>query len=417
METFNQVAELAWKWLEEIALCSETSHPDTEGVTRLCASHEHKLANKKLTDWMIEAGMNVHMDNAANLIGRYLSKEPNAKTLIFGSHQDTVPNGGKYDGILGIILPIALISYFQYHNISFPFHIDVIAFSDEEGTRFQSTLLGSKAIAGNFEPKMLQAKDANNLSLDQALRNFGCQPDLIGNDAYQASDVIGFVELHIEQGPQLEAANLPVGIVTAITGIERHKLSITGKAGHAGTVPMDMRQDALVGAAQVISMFDSMCKREADLVGVVGKITNHPNGVNVIPQQTDITIELRSPNDESRVAARKEMYSNIQSIMQLLQLKYDIKQSYEQAAVDCSSLLSLRLANAVQAAGIKPKRLFSGAGHDGLAVSTLTDIAMLFMRCKEGVSHHPDESILYSDLAAAAEVLSHFCRLTMSLKK
>lgn len=416
MNKFFDIAQLAWTWLEDIALCSETNNPDVEGVTRLCASHEHKQANQKLSEWMGSAGMEVRMDNAANLIGRYTSQSEHAKTLIFGSHQDTVPNGGKYDGILGVILPIALIHYLHQHAIALPFNIDVVAFSDEEGTRFQSTLLGSKAISGTFEPSMLAAEDAAGITMRDALVQFGCQPELIAQDAYQPGDVLGFVELHIEQGPQLEASQLPVGIVTAITGIERHILSIKGKAGHAGTVPMDMRQDALVGAAKAIDMFDLLCKREADLVGVVGKITNYPNGVNVIPQQTDITIELRSPNDASRFAARDEIYSNIQSIMDSYHLEYDLKQIYDQSAVDCSPLLSQQLAKSVEMAGIKPKYLFSGAGHDGLAVCQLTDIAMLFMRCKAGVSHHPDEAISLSDLAVAAEVLFHFCSSALNTR-
>ncbi|MGI9889762.1 allantoate amidohydrolase [Vibrio chagasii] len=411
MGKFEETASLTWEWLESIAQCSQTSDPDKEGVTRLCASQEHEEANQKLHDWMTISGMEVRMDNAANLIGRYPSANPGAKTLIFGSHQDTVPNGGKYDGILGVILPIALVNYFHNNQLEFPFHIDVIAFSDEEGTRFQSTLLGSKAISGIFDPAMLTAEDANGVSMRDALVSFGCNPDLISEDAYEKENVLGFVELHIEQGPQLEQANLPVGVVTAMTGIERHTLSIIGKASHAGTVPMNLRQDALVGAAQVIHMFDQLCKREEDLVGVVGKIANYPNGVNVIPQQTDITIELRSPNDASRIEAREEMLAEIESMMNQYNLAYRHEQTYEQSAVICDDSLSSVLSNAVSLSGITPKHLYSGAGHDGLAVSKLTDIAMLFMRCTDGISHHPDEAILQQDLVAAVEVLNHFCLL------
>ncbi|MGR5555534.1 allantoate amidohydrolase [Vibrio fortis] len=417
MGKFEETASLTWEWLESIAQCSQTSDPDNEGVTRLCASKEHAEANRKLHDWMTMSGMEVRMDNAANLIGRYPSANPDAKTLIFGSHQDTVPNGGKYDGILGVILPIALVNYFHNNQLEFPFHIDVIAFSDEEGTRFQSTLLGSKAISGIFDPAMLTAEDANGVSMRDALVSFGCNPDLISEDAYEKDNVLGFVELHIEQGPQLEQANLPVGVVTAMTGIERHTLSIIGKASHAGTVPMNLRQDALVGAAQVIHMFDQLCKREEDLVGVVGKIANYPNGVNVIPQQTNITIELRSPNDASRVKAREEMLADIDSLMNQYNLAYRHEQTYEQSAVTCADSLSSVLSNAVSLSGITPKHLYSGAGHDGLAVSKLADIAMLFMRCTDGISHHPDEAILQQDLVAAVEVLNHFCLLMKAEQK
>ena len=414
MTGLKECASLAWEWLEEIAHCSQTSNPDNEGVTRLCASQEHRDANSKLRQWMLACGMQVRMDNAANLIGRYPSKAPNAKTLIFGSHQDTVPNGGKYDGILGVVAPLALVHYFDSNNIELPFHIDVIAFSDEEGTRFQSTLLGSKAISGTFEPLMLDATDAQGMTMREALSEFGCRPELIEKDAYQPDEVLGFVELHIEQGPQLERARLPVGVVSAITGIERHTLSIKGKAGHAGTVPMEMRKDALVGAAQVIHRFDQLCKSQDDLVGVVGKIENFPNGVNVIPQQTDITIELRSPNDSSRLAARSELLAEIEELMAAYNLCYVHKLSYEQSAVTCSESLSSLLAQATSAVGIEPMHLFSGAGHDGLAVTHLTDIAMLFMRCKNGVSHHPDEAITQADLLSSLEVLQQFCLLLKS---
>lgn len=409
MTSLSNAASLAWEYLEQLSHCSETSDIDTEGVTRLCATPEHAKANKLLAAWMKGSGMTVRLDNAANLVGTYPSDTPGAKTLIFGSHQDTVPNGGKYDGALGVILPIALVHHLHHNNIKLPFNVDVVAFSDEEGTRFQSTLLGSKAICGNFAPAMLEATDSSCISVREALISFGCDPDSIAQDAYSREQVLGFVEVHIEQGPQLEQADLPVGIVSAITGIERHTLSIKGKAGHAGTVPMALRQDALVGAAQVVSMFDQLCKSDPDLIGVVGKIANYPNGVNVIPQQTDITLELRSPKDLLRQAARQKMLSAIDDIMSEYNLDYVHEQTYEQAAVDCSAQLSAQLAQAVKDVGIDPMHLFSGAGHDGLAISQLTDIAMLFVRCKNGTSHHPDENITRADVQSCLEVMQRFC--------
>lgn len=407
--TITESANLAWDWLEEISYLSETKNPSIEGVTRLCATKEHAAANKKLEQWMLSSGMEVRMDNAANLIGHYSSSNPAAKTLILGSHQDTVPNGGKYDGILGVLLPVALVNYLNSNNIRLPFHLDIVSFSDEEGTRFQSTLLGSKAISGNFDPTMLESRDRQGITMRDALVEFGCQPDKISEDAYDPADVLGFLELHIEQGPQLEKADIPVGVVTAITGIERHCLSIKGKAGHAGTVPMDMRQDALVGAAQIIHMFDQLCKREDDLVGVVGKIENLPNGVNVIPQTTNITIELRSPNDQSRLNAREEMLSSIEALMNNYNLDYDHELTYQQSAITCSERLSKTLASAIQSAKIEPTFLFSGAGHDGLAVQHLTEIAMLFLRCDKGISHNPAEAIKQDDLTVVMEVLLNFC--------
>ncbi|MBD3895251.1 allantoate amidohydrolase [Halomonas sp. ML-15] len=406
--TYQQAGELTWQWLEQIAQVSETDDPDCNGVTRLCATREHREALEMLSGWMGDAGMTVRSDNGANLIGRYASANPDARTLLLGSHQDSVPHGGKYDGIMGVLLPLALVHYLDHHAIALPFHLDVVAFSDEEGTRFGSTLLGSKVLAGGFEPAMLDAQDDQGVTLRQALIDFGCDPERIANDRYPPGDVLGFVEVHIEQGPQLEAEGLPIGVVSAITGIERHKLSLHGQAGHAGTVPMHLRQDALVGAARVIGLVDELCKETDELVGVVGKIGNSPNGVNVIPQRTDLTIELRSPDDATRLAARETLLARIDATLAGLDLRLDQQLIYEQAAVQCSATLVRRLEAAVAASGVTTRTLFSGAGHDGLAMQALCDIGMLFLRCERGISHHPDEAIQPSDLGVALEVLARF---------
>ncbi|SDL74335.1 allantoate deiminase [Franzmannia pantelleriensis] len=407
--TYEQAGALAWQWLEQIARVSETEDPESEGVTRLCATREHRAALDLLGGWMRDAGMTVRVDNGANLIGRYASADPDARTLIMGSHQDTVPHGGKYDGIMGVLLPLALVHYLNDHAIALPFHLDVVAFSDEEGTRFSSTLLGSKVLAGSFDPVMLGAEDDAGVTLRQALLDFGCDPERIADDRYPPGAALGFVEVHIEQGPQLEAEGLPIGVVSAITGIERHKLSIHGLAGHAGTVPMHLRQDALVGAARVIGLVDELCKTTDELVGVVGKIDNSPNGVNVIPQRTDLTVELRSPEDATRLAARNTLLARIEAALAALDLRLEHQLIYEQAAVQCAPALVAQLEAAVAANGVAPRTLFSGAGHDGLAMQALCDIGMLFLRCARGVSHHPDEAIEPDDLSVVVAVLASFC--------
>jgi allantoate deiminase len=408
--SLDQAGRQAWQWLEAASAFSETRDIVREGVTRQCATDEHKAVLAALTEWMEALGMAVRMDNAANLIGRHASAEPGARTLLIGSHQDTVPNGGKYDGMLGVILPLALVLYLRENDIALPFHIDVVAFSDEEGTRFSSTLLGSKVLAGTFEPEMLEAADDKGVTLQAALEAFGCDPARIPHDRYRREEVVAFLEAHIEQGPQLEHASLPVGVVDAITGIERHQLTIHGMAGHAGTVPMALRRDALVGAAEVIRLVDALCKETDDLVGVVGKIENAPNGVNVIPQTTTLSIELRSPRDEVRRRARQRLLEQADAALKSLGLAFDHIQTYEQAAVQCSSWLTATLEEAVRDSGVEPQVMFSGAGHDGLAMVDLCDIGMLFVRCREGVSHHPSEAIEPEDLTAAVEVLVHACR-------
>ena len=407
--TIKDAGKQAWDWLEELSMFSETDAGAGQGVTRLYATTEHAKASDFLKQAMIDAGMKVHMDNTGSVIGRYESPNPDAKIFIMGSHQDSVPNGGKYDGAMGVILPMALVHYLHQNNIELPFHLDVIGFGDEEGVRFQSSMLGSTAICGLPVDNLLQAKDKHGVSVRDALIEFGCNPDDIKNDAYDKDDVIGFLETHIEQGPQLEKHDVPVGVVTAITGLERHTLSVMGKAGHAGTVPMNARQDALVGAAHVITMLDDLLKTDDELVGVVGEITNYPNGVNVIPQQTDITIEIRSPNDAKRIAIREQLLSKIDAKLRELNLDYKHSHVYEQSAVDCSEILTQSLVDAIESTGSTPLKLFSGAGHDAMVVSKLTDVAMMFVRCKDGLSHHPDESITQDDLLSALTVLIAFC--------
>lgn len=408
--SLEQAGRQAWQWLEAASAFSETRDIPREGVTRRCATREHRELLEALTEWMESLGMSVRRDNAANLIGRHASATPGARTLLIGSHQDTVPNGGKYDGMMGVILPLALVKYLRENAISLPFHIDVVAFSDEEGTRFSSTLLGSKVLAGTFDPEMLEATDGQGVTLESALEAFGCDPARIPEDRYRPEEVIAFLEAHIEQGPQLEQASLPVGVVSAITGIERHQITIHGMAGHAGTVPMALRRDALVGAAEVIRHLNALCKETEDLVGVVGKIENAPNGVNVIPQTTTLSIELRSPRDAVRRRAREQLLEQIGASLEALNLTFDQVQTYEQSAVQCSPWLTATLEEAVQDSGIDPRVLFSGAGHDGLAMAELCDIGMLFVRCRGGVSHHPSEAIEPEDLTAAVEVLAHACQ-------
>ncbi|QPI65591.1 allantoate amidohydrolase [Vreelandella venusta] len=408
--SLTQAGEQAWKWLEDAAKFSETDNIERDGVTRRCATPEHRAVLDELATWMKSAGMSVRMDNAANLIGRYASPQAGARTLLLGSHQDTVPNGGKYDGMMGVILPLALVSYLYENAIEMPFHIDVVAFSDEEGTRFSSTLLGSKVLAGTFKPEMLKARDSQDITLGQALADFGCDTQRIDADRYLPEDVIAFIEAHIEQGPQLEQADVPLGVVSAITGIERHEITIKGMAGHAGTVPMHMRQDALVGAAHVIQLVDTLCKSTDELVGVVGKIENAPNGVNVIPQTTTLSIELRSPDDALRRQARTQLLSQIDASLKALNLGVEHRHTYEQPAVQCAPHLIDTMRSALKDARIEPRVLFSGAGHDGLAMADLCDIGMLFVRCRGGISHHPSEAIKPEDLGVAIEVLLNTCQ-------
>ncbi|MEP4546139.1 MAG: M20 family metallo-hydrolase [Saccharospirillum sp.] len=389
-------------WSEQAARHSEPG----PGVTRLLGSPEHKALLADLEGWMKQAGLTTELDGAGNLVGRTEPK-PGRKTLIIGSHQDTVRQGGAYDGMLGILLPLAVLQDIHDQNETLPVNIELIAFSDEEGARFSSTLVGSSALAGTFNPDILNATDRDGTTLQSALRSLGANTDQIPTLKRDPTQLAGFLEVHIEQGPILESLDLPVGVVSAITGIERHKVHITGKAGHAGTTPMHLRQDALLAATDVVRAVNDLCQNTEDLVGVVGELNVTPNAVNVIPSGVDLTIELRSPVTRVRETARQQLLAllNDRIAAHACQWKHDLV--YEQQEVDCSPVIQQQLHSAITACGWQPHTLFSGAGHDGLAMARSMPIGMLFVRCTDGLSHHPDEAITEADANAAAQVIKH----------
>lgn len=387
-------------WLEQAATYSY----EGSGVSRLFLTKEHKALISWLEKQMSGCGLETELDDSGNLLCRKKSRDSD-KTLYLGSHQDTVPHGGKYDGMLGIL--VALMAVSELEGTDLPFNIEIIAFGDEEGIRFNSTLLGSAAIAGCFDSKVLTCVDDRGITLHQALVEFGLDPEKIPSIARKTKSALGYLEVHIEQGPILEHHNLPVGIVSAITGIERHSITITGQVGHAGTVPMHMRKDALVAAAEYTTWLDNYCRATEDVVGVVGKIDIQPNSVNVIPGVAELTLELRSPNKPKRLEARKEMAKITAGLIERgfiveSQLVYSLDE------MDCDKALSQSLKTAIAKEGITPLSMFSGAGHDGLAMGNLCPIAMLFVRCRDGLSHHPEEAIEINDALIAKDVVKNF---------
>lgn len=390
------------EWLNKAASCSL---PGT-GVSRLFLTEEHKKLLGYLRPLMERCGLETQIDDAGNLVARKSSGH-STKTLYLGSHQDTVPSGGRYDGILGVL--VALLAVYELREVELPFSIEVIAFGDEEGTRFNSTLLGSTAVAGCFDPHILHCKDDGGTTLAEALRQFGLDPDRIPLIRRNKEDAIGYVEVHIEQGPVLENHRLPVGLVSAITGIERHLIKIIGKSGHAGTVPMHLRKDALVAAGNYVSWLDTYCKTTEDLVGVVGKLDIYPNSVNVIPGTAELTLELRSPHSGIRHQAREELQRRT---AKLIEAGFTVESEliYSLEEVTCDRELADKLESALVKEGLAPLKLFSGAGHDGLAMAYLCPVAMLFVRCHEGLSHHPDESVEIDDALLAKNILKRFIK-------
>ena len=388
--------------IDALGAISET--PDH--LTRIFLTPEHRAAADLLLSWMREAGMRAHLDAIGNVCGRYEGDRPGLPCLMLGSHYDTVRDAGKWDGPLGLITAIACVGAMHQRGQRLPFAIEVVGFADEEGVRFASTLLGSRAAAGTFDESVLGAKDRQGISMREALSRFGLDPGRIGAAARSRSELHGYVELHIEQGPVLECESLPVGVVTAISGATRLAASLTGMAGHAGTVPMLLRRDALAGAAECIVAIEEFCRTdEAGLVGTVGYIHAMPGATNVIPGQVSFTIDIRSASDAHRKLAVADIVRQIENIAKRRKLVLQVDVTHDNRMVPCAPWLKRQVADAIAGEGYRVFELPSGAGHDGMAMIDVADVAMMFVRCRGGISHHPDEHTDMSDADAGARVL------------
>ena len=377
-------------------------------ITRTFASAAMRRSNELAAKWMREAGMTPRVDAMGNLIGHYPGSKPDAKVLLLGSHLDTVRNAGKFDGPLGVILAIACVEDLHRQKIKLPFAIEVIGFSDEEGVRYQTTYLGSKAIAGRIGVRDLKRNDANGISVADALRSFGCNPAELKLARMNPQKLLGYVEAHIEQGPVLEKEDLAVGIVTGIAGQSRVCASFIGRAGHAGTVPMKLRRDALCAAAEFVLAVESLARNTKGLVATVGEICAEPGASNVIPGKIRLTLDVRHASDSIRRRALRRLKQAAMKIAGRRKLKLDLEDVHEAAAVVCSKKLSAQLALCVKRHQKRILELPSGAGHDAAVMAKITPVAMLFIQCKGGVSHHPDESARTEDIQVALDVLSDF---------
>ena len=378
------------------------------GLTRVYLSPENRAANDLVLGWMREAGLAARVDAIGNLVGRYEGSLAGLPCLMLGSHLDTVRDAGRYDGMLGVIAAIECVAALSARGQRLPFAIEVLGFGDEEGVRFGTTMLGSRAIAGAVEAAVLESRDANGITIRQALRAFGLDPDQVPGVARRSGEVLAYAELHIEQGPVLEAEGLPVGVVTAINGFSRLKVALQGEAGHAGTVPMNLRRDALAAAAQCVLAIERIAHGDQELVGTVGRIEARPGAINVIPGEVHFTIDVRAPRDELREQAVGAAIAQIEAIAQQRRIGCRIEKLQELGVAKCAPWLMDQLDRAVAAEGVRVRRLPSGAGHDGMALKSIADIAMLFVRCKGGISHNPAESITEEDAAVGARTLLHF---------
>jgi allantoate deiminase len=376
------------------------------GLTRVFLSPENRAVNELVLGWMREAGMQARLDAIGNVVGRYEGERPGLPCLMLGSHLDTVRNAGRYDGMLGVVSAIECVGALQGKKL--PFAVEVVGFGDEEGVRFGTTLLGSRAVAGVFDKNALHLVDAKNISLEKALLDFGLDPKAIPSAARKKGEVLAYAELHIEQGPVLEAEGLPVGVVTAINGFSRLRVTLSGTAGHAGTVPMNLRRDALAAAAECVLAVERIGKGAPELVATVGRIEALPGAINVIPGEVVFTIDVRAPRDELREKAVSDVKKEILSACEKRKIQARIEDLQSQGVAACAPWLMQQMDAAVTAEGLKVRRLPSGAGHDGMALQAIADICMLFVRCKGGVSHNPAESITAGDALAGARTLLRF---------
>jgi len=373
-----------------------------------------RRANDIVASWMRDAGMTVRHDAIGNLISRYEGTED--RTLILGSHLDTVRDAGRYDGPLGVLVALACVERLHARDERLPFAVELVSFADEEGLRFGTTYLGSSAFAGAFDPRLLDLRDAEGTTLAEAVRSFGGDPEALAGNGRDGSDLLGYCEIHIEQGPVLERLDLPVGVVSAIQGQSRVHVSFVGEAGHAGTVPMEGRRDALCAAAQFVLAVEETAREEPGMVATVGHIVAHPGAGNVISGEASLSLDLRHPEDVVREHAVQTLRERAQEIAEGRSEECRWQVGQESDAVPADTGLTALLARAIEDLGTPAHRLPSGAGHDAAQVAKITPIAMLFVRCERGISHNPAESVKQGDVAAAIEVTSRFLKLVAESK-
>jgi N-carbamoyl-L-amino-acid hydrolase len=401
------------QWCETIGAWSDADNTHNADFDLTCAymTPAHRKTAAQLADWMREAGMDAHIDAVGNVVGVYRSEVDGAKTLMTGSHYDTVRNGGKYDGRLGILLPIAIVRHLYQRGEKLPFHFEIVGFAEEEGVRFKSTFLGSNAITGRFDLSLLDQVDADGISMREALLAAGHDVSRIPAIARDPSQLLGFVEVHIEQGPVLLERDLALGVVTAIAGSSRYLVELTGLASHAGTTPMTMRKDAAAAAAEIVLLVEQRCAQGESLVGTVGQLQVPGGSVNVIPGACKLSLDIRAADEAVRLAAVKDVLDGIAAICARRQVEFTLQRIVDASAAPCAPRLMRQFGGAIERAGLPRFELLSGAGHDAMAMAAITDVAMLFTRCGNGgISHNPLETMTADDADIAARVLLDFLR-------
>jgi allantoate deiminase len=386
---------------DELATISE----DEGALTRRFATPELAEAGSRVAGWMREAGLATRIDPIGNVVGR---REGGARTLVLGSHLDTVRDAGRYDGPLGVLAGIALAR--RLADVALPFALEVVGFADEEGLRYGTPYLGSRVLAGSLRDGDLERVDSDGIVMRDAIVAAGGDPASFAAEARAPGDLLGYVELHIEQGPVIESVDGQIGVVTAIAGRTRARLELLGRAGHAGTVPMALRRDPLVVAAQIVERVQAIARASEGVVATVGELAVEPGAANVIPGRVTLSVDVRAADDDRRLSAWQTIADRINRLAQEAGVEARALELEHTPAVACDARLRALLAASAHARGAEAPALMSGAGHDAVVLSEIAPVAMLFVRSPGGVSHHPDESVRAPDVALALDVLEEFVR-------
>lgn len=376
-------------------------------LTRPFATAAMARANALVAAWMADAGLAVRADAVGNLVGHRAGADAHAGTLLLGSHLDTIREAGAFDGPLGVMVAIAALERLNADGVVLPFAVDVLGFADEEGLRFGTAYLGSRAVAGTFAPELLDLADEAGVTVSEAIRAFGGDPDAVGGAARTGERLLGYVEVHMEQGPVLERAGTAVGVVSAIAGATRAELAFHGAAGHAGTVPMEARQDAACAAAQWVLAVEAAARGEPGLLATVGRLTALPGATNVVPGRALASLDVRHADDARRRRCTDALHAEALAAGADRGVAVQWRVVLDNPAVAVDPALTALLAEcAATVGGAPPLRLASGAGHDAVALAALCPVAMLFVRCAGGLSHHPDEDVAAQDADVAVAVLA-----------
>ncbi|GER20161.1 MULTISPECIES: 2-oxo-4-hydroxy-4-carboxy-5-ureidoimidazoline decarboxylase [Variovorax] len=394
-----------WDWQEQLSVHTDPGYAEKGQLTVTYLTDAHRACAANISGWMRDCGFDsVHIDAVGNVVGRYEGATPDAKTLLTGSHYDTVRNGGKYDGRLGIFVPMACVRELKRQNRRLPFAFEVVGFAEEEGQRYKATFLGSGALIGHFDPRWLDQKDADGITMREAMQHAGLKEEDIPKIQRDPARYLGFVEVHIEQGPVLTELDLPLGIVTSINGSVRYVGEVIGMASHAGTTPMDRRRDAAAAVAELILYTEQRAAKDGDSVGTVGMLEVPSGSINVVPGRCKFSLDLRAPNNAQRDALANDVVAALKDICERRGVRYELEETMRAAAAPSAPAWQQRWEQAVDALGIPLFRMPSGAGHDAMKLHEVMPQAMLFVRgINSGISHNPLESSTNDDIQLAVQ--------------